>query len=284
MRISRKSLLSRYTQVDEEGRVDRSPLQQLAYGALLNGRVLALPGSAMQQAMAQTIAVRYLLVRRQFAAQKISTSGSSESSVVIKTMDAHGVEGESIAPAFPRALPSVPISVERPILDYPIQQRRIFPLLAGVFAVHAAGKVLQHMYECTQRTVQRSLRSGDDGGSTISYAIAQLKELHGWSAGLKAWATWHSYKAIDDCRQACGGHGYSGYSGLPSLFADHAVCVTWEGDNTLMSLQCARFLFANVNQATVMAPDNSAVEGSVFQDSHPASLATLRAASSARYY
>ena len=257
VRVPRTSLLSRYTQVDAAGHVDRSPLQQLAYGALVYGRVVAVVSSAAQHAAALTIAVRYLLVRRQFA-----EAGSPASRA--------GDAAEAPAGEFPRALPAVPVAPERPILDYAIQQRRLIPLLAGALAVHAAGRVLQNMYDRTQSAVRAAL-GGEGGGGAIAPAIARLKELHGWSAGLKAWATWHAHGAIDEARQACGGHGYSGYSGLPGLLAEHAVCVTWEGDNTVMSLQCARFLLSAARTGA------AAEEATMPDDGHPASLASLRA-------
>lgn len=39
-----------------------------------------------------------------------------------------------------------------------------------------------------------------------------------------------------------GGHGYSAYAGLASLYADFAVQCTWEGDNTILTLQAGRYL------------------------------------------
>lgn len=42
------------------------------------------------------------------------------------------------------------------------------------------------------------------------------------------------------CRKACGGHGYSKLSGLPSLVTRGAAACTYEGDNTVLYLQLAR--------------------------------------------
>ena len=47
---------------------------------------------------------------------------------------------------------------------------------------------------------------------------------------------------IEQCRQACGGHGYSSYAGLPGLYQDFVVQNTWEGDNTVLTLQTGRYL------------------------------------------
>ena len=43
-------------------------------------------------------------------------------------------------------------------------------------------------------------------------------------------------------RQACGGAGYLAWSSLPYLIDDMSATVTYEGDNTVMAQQSARFL------------------------------------------
>lgn len=53
--------------------------------------------------------------------------------------------------------------------------------------------------------------------------LETLKETHASSAGLKAFSTWQCLETIDKCRQALGGHGYSAYAGLASMYADQAV-------------------------------------------------------------
>ena len=44
---------------------------------------------------------------------------------------------------------------------------------------------------------------------------------------------------MEAARRACGGHGYSLLSGLPTLFTHYVQNVTWEGDNNVMLLQVA---------------------------------------------
>ena len=72
--------------------------------------------------------------------------------------------------------------------------------------------------------------------------LEELKETHATSAGLKAFCTWNTLNIIDQSRQACGGHGYSSYNGLPGLYNDFAVHCSWEGDNTILTLQLGRYL------------------------------------------
>jgi len=45
---------------------------------------------------------------------------------------------------------------------------------------------------------------------------------------------------IERCRLACGGHGYSAASGLPKIYVNATGGCTYEGENTVMLLQCAR--------------------------------------------
>lgn len=47
---------------------------------------------------------------------------------------------------------------------------------------------------------------------------------------------------MEICRKACGGHGFSHYSGFPALIADYAANLTHEGENTVLYLQVARYL------------------------------------------
>jgi acyl-CoA oxidase len=180
VRIPRSAMLARYTQIDADGAVTRSPLQQLAYGALVLGRVVMIGASSAIQAMALTITSRYLLVRRQFAPPVDSTSHPI--ALMAQDLLSDPVECFKFVDVFPQALPSMPVQFERAILDYPLQQRRLVPLIAGAFAIHATGRVLQRLYDNTQKTVGNVLTSGDL--SALARATSELKRLHAWSAGM----------------------------------------------------------------------------------------------------
>ena len=43
------------------------------------------------------------------------------------------------------------------------------------------------------------------------------------------------------CRLACGGHGYSLASGIPDLYVNYTAAQTYEGENTVLYLQTARY-------------------------------------------
>uniref|UniRef100_A0A8C5Z9W4 Acyl-coenzyme A oxidase n=1 Tax=Marmota marmota marmota TaxID=9994 RepID=A0A8C5Z9W4_MARMA len=71
---------------------------------------------------------------------------------------------------------------------------------------------------------------------------SEIKPLHALTAGLKAFTTWTANAAIEECRMACGGHGYSHSSGIPNIYVTFTPACTFEGENTVMMLQTARFL------------------------------------------
>ncbi|KAJ3107541.1 fatty-acyl coenzyme A oxidase [Phlyctochytrium planicorne] len=138
-----------------------------------------------------------------------------------------------------------PNEPETKLLDYVIHQYRLLPLLAQAFAMHFTGVEVNTMNE----ELQDRLGNLQPGDKDMNEVLASLKELHGTSAGLKAFCTWNCLDTIDKCRQSLGGHGYSAYTGLASLYNDFAVQCTWEGDNTILSLQSGRYLVSCYREA-----------------------------------
>ncbi|KAK4690092.1 acyl-CoA oxidase, partial [Tremellales sp. Uapishka_1] len=192
VRVPRAHMLMKHTQVSREGVVTEPPLAQLTYGALLSGRTSMVTDSANSAKKALTVAVRYAAIRRQFS------SGGNQ--------------------------------LETQIIDYPIHQRRLMPLLAQAVAMGFTGLKLQVMYE----DMTAALETLDPSDPNMNDILDKLKETHATSAGLKAFCTWACLDTIDKCRQSCGGHGYS---------------ATWEGDNTILSLQAGRSLVGSWSDA-----------------------------------
>jgi acyl-CoA oxidase len=186
VRVPRSHMLMKHSKVLRDGTVIEPPLAQLAFGALIKGRVTMISDSSSISKKALTIAIRYAAVRRQFGGQ--------------------------------------PGRQETKLLDYVIHQHRLMPLLAQSFAMHFTGIEVNSMYNELMNRLD-SLSKGDKDANKV---LESLKELHGTSAGLKAFCTWNALNTIDQCRQALGGHGYSAYAGLASLYNDFAVQCTWE--------------------------------------------------------
>ena len=234
VRVPRSHLLQKYSKVSRSGVVVEPPLAQLTYGALITGRVSMIVGALLFSSptfcyfflfsyshvfisdssntakKALTIALRYAAIRRQFGA----------------------------TPTAPQ---------ETKLLDYVIHQHRLIPLLAQAFAAHFCGVEVRAMADSlTDRLAALSSRSKNE---ELSGVLGALKELHGTSAGLKAFCTWATLDTIDKCRQSLGGHGYSAYTGLASMYNDFAVQCTWEGDNTILALQSGRYLVGCYREA-----------------------------------
>jgi len=111
--------------------------------------------------------------------------------------------------------------------------------------MHMTGIVMKDLYN----NLMNKLNTAKPGDSDMQDVIETLKETHATSAGLKAFCTWNCLSTIETCRQCCGGHGYSSYTGLASMANDFAVHCTWEGDNTILTLQAGRYLVACYNDA-----------------------------------
>ncbi|CAO3678786.1 unnamed protein product [Rhizopus stolonifer] len=207
VRIPRSYMLMKHAKVSRTGSVKEPKLQQLTYGALLQGRVAMVVDSGNVSKKALSIAIRYAAIRRQF-----SNSNTN---------------------------------IETKLIDYPIHQRRLMPLMAQTFAMLFTGSEMTAMYNKMMGRLENAKPEDTDLGEVLE----MLKETHATSAGLKAFCTWNCLNTIEACRQACGGHGYSAYTGLAGMYQDFAVQCTWEGDNTILTLQLGRYLISSFREA-----------------------------------
>lgn len=200
----------KYTKVNRDGSVVEPPMAQLAYGALVGGRTTMIQESADFAKKALTIATRYAVVRRQFG----------------------GKSGK----------------VENKIMDYGTHKMRLIPAIAITYAMHFAAVEVTRIYDSLMEQLGKFKKPNAASPAKLAELIDTLKETHGTSAGLKAFCSWKALEIIETCRQSCGGQGYSSYAGLASMFQDFAVQCTWEGDNTVMTLQLGRYLVSSLNE------------------------------------
>ncbi|XP_027728564.1 peroxisomal acyl-coenzyme A oxidase 1 isoform X2 [Vombatus ursinus] len=124
---------------------------------------------------------------------------------------------------------------EPQILDFQTQQYKLFPLLATAYAFQFVGAYMKETYH----RINVDINQGN---------LSELPELHALTAGLKAFTSWTANSGIEACRMACGGHGYSHCSGLPNIYVTFTPTCTFEGENTVMMLQTARFLMKSYDQ------------------------------------
>ncbi|NXI71961.1 ACOX2 oxidase, partial [Anseranas semipalmata] len=118
---------------------------------------------------------------------------------------------------------------EAKILDYQTQQEKLLPQLAAAYAFHFINNYLHKLFDRGYKEIQE--RKFD-----------LLPELHAFSSGFKAMVSQYCTAGVEVCLRACGGHGYSLLSGLPSLYTKILASCIYEGENTILLLQTARFL------------------------------------------
>ncbi|CAF0899456.1 unnamed protein product, partial [Didymodactylos carnosus] len=190
VRIPRNQMLMRLSKVDENGNFQRVGDPRLLYSSMLSLRVYLSSAFSMQLAKATTIATRYSAVRLQ---------GRND-------------EGKEIL-----------------IIDYPLQQNKIFPSIATSYAFIFTFKKLQQTYNNMISSEQEEM-------------LKQLPEIHSLSAGLKAYIATHCERLSQMCRFACGGHGCLIPSGLIGIKLTLDEACTVEGENSVMLQQTARYL------------------------------------------
>ncbi|MEM6785479.1 MAG: acyl-CoA dehydrogenase [Bacteroidota bacterium] len=192
VRIPRENLLDRFASVSEDGTYD-SPIPSegrrffTMLSTLVGGRIAVGSGGNSAAKVGLTIALRYGARRRQFGPKN---------------------------------------RAEVPILDYLSHQRRLFPLLAKVYALHFALAKLRDDFAAA--------RPGDD-----------LQEIEARANALKAFATWNCTETLQVARESCGGQGYLWENRLAAHKRDSDIFTTFEGDNTVLMLQVAKGLLSD---------------------------------------
>ncbi|KAL5280044.1 ACOX3 family protein [Megaselia abdita] len=122
-----------------------------------------------------------------------------------------------------------------PIIEYQLHQWRIFPYLAAACVLRVSTFSL---FESYMSAIERSQK--DSNGFEL---LTQLvSELHALISSSKPHITWTARDAIQEAREACGGHGYLKASRLGDLRNDHDPSCTYEGDNNVLGQQASNWL------------------------------------------
>ena len=206
VKVPHANMLARFSRVDpQSGKYSKPTNPALVYGTLtwVRSNIVLQSGSVLARGV--TIAVRYCAVRRQF-----------------QDIDAKRMEGEN------------------PVLNYTMVQYRLLPLLAATFALHFTGRGMIRMYEENQKRMADTSRALDK--EQVKSSADLLADLHATSCALKAYGSTLAGEGLEVCRRACGGHGYSSFSGIGTWYADYLPTLTWEGDNYMLSQQVCRYL------------------------------------------
>lgn len=216
VKIPHVNMLARFSRIDPEtGKYKRPANPSLIYGTLTYVRSTIVLQSGSTLARGVTIATRYCAVRRQF-----------------EDLDAKGSD-----------------LGENQVLNYTMVQVRLLPLLAATYALHFTGRGMLQLYQENQKRMAAGRDAGKlsdanrrPGPEELNPGTDLLADLHATSCALKAYGSTVAGEGLEVCRRACGGHGYSSFSGIGTWYADYLPTLTWEGDNYMLTQQVCRYL------------------------------------------
>ncbi|XP_070572098.1 peroxisomal acyl-coenzyme A oxidase 3-like [Ptychodera flava] len=200
VRIPRESLLNKTGDVDAGGKYiseykDPNKRFGASLGALSSGRVGITGIGVTNMKLCLPIAIRYSAVRRQF--------GPTETE-------------------------------EIPVIEYQLQQWRLVPYVAALYAVEYFFKKFMKYF--VEFTVNNMVGVGGVRQAELG------KEIHAISCCSKPLAGWIARDTIQECREACGGHGYLAFNRLGDIRDDHDPNLTYEGDNNVLLQQTSNYL------------------------------------------
>ncbi|KAK6113443.1 Acyl-CoA oxidase family protein [Brugia pahangi] len=118
---------------------------------------------------------------------------------------------------------------EQSIIEYPMQQRRIFPHIATTIALTIFYRKFisisyKHFIYCTKN-------------EKLPYDLMLSREIHILSCAAKVLSTEEGVNALDDARLACGAYGFLKSSRLNDLRDAFDPARTFEGDNNILMQQ-----------------------------------------------
>ncbi|KAM8714913.1 hypothetical protein ACLKA7_002029 [Drosophila subpalustris] len=139
---------------------------------------------------------------------------------------------------------------EMAIIEYQLHQYRIFPYLAAACVQKIAVEELTLTY---LEIIARS-QADSNGFDVLTQNAA---EIHALISASKPHITWSARDAIQEAREACGGHGYLRAAKLGQMRTDHDPLCTYEGDNNVLGQQASNWLLRQWSAKKLETPIGS---------------------------
>jgi len=125
---------------------------------------------------------------------------------------------------------------EVPVLDYQMHRYRLMPHLANYFAVVlGTEQFIVDIKQC--RELFR-----------VEPEHKSKEEVHAVASAMKVLSSIYGMAGLQECREACGGLGYSAFSMLGIMREGLDVTTTWEGANHVLIQQCAKFILKGIQK------------------------------------
>lgn len=125
---------------------------------------------------------------------------------------------------------------ELSIIEYQLHQWRLFPYVS-------AAAVLKVFVNAFTEDFLSAVESTSTVTSTRIDSMSELvSEVHAIVSAAKPLVTWSCRDAVQESREACGGHGYLRRARFGELRATIDPCVTYEGDNNVLVQQTSNWL------------------------------------------
>ncbi|CAG9819046.1 unnamed protein product [Phaedon cochleariae] len=150
--------------------------------------------------------------------------------------------------------------IELPIIEYQLHQWRLFPHMAAAIVLRT---FVNGFTETYLDVIEKSATSTE-----LEDLSATVSEMHALVSSAKPLLTWACRDAAQECREACGGHGFLKAARLGDLRTVNDPCVTYEGDNNVLAQQTSNWLLRQWQAVKAGRPVSAPLGSCSFFEQH----------------